>query len=116
GLTGLAFFASLGLPGLAGFIPEFMVLAGSFPVYLTFTVISATAVIITAAYYLWSMQRVFLGKLNTAYVGFPDVNWRERLTLYPLAAIMVFLGFYPQFILHAINPALQLLIQNLRPV
>jgi len=116
GLTGLAFFASLGLPGLAGFIPEFMVLAGSFPVYLTFTVISATAVIITAAYYLWSMQRVFLGKLNTAYVGFPDVNWRERLTLYPLAAIMLFLGFYPQFILHAINPALQMLIQNLRPV
>ncbi len=116
GITGLAFFASLGLPGLAGFIPEFMVLAGSFPVYLTFTVISATAVIITAAYYLWSMQRVFLGKLNTAYAGFPDVNWRERLTLYPLAVIMVVLGFYPQFILHAINPALQMLIQNLRPV
>jgi NADH-quinone oxidoreductase subunit M len=115
GLTGLAFFASLGLPGLAGFIAEFMVLVGSFPVYLTFTVIAATAVIITAAYYLWAMQRVFLGKLNPAYVGFPDVNWRERLTLYPLAAIMIFLGFYPQFILHAINPALQMLIQNLRP-
>jgi len=115
GITGIAFFASLGLPGLAGFIPEFMVLAGSFPVYLTFTVISATAVILTAAYYLWSMQRVFLGKLNPAYVGFPDVNWRERLTLYPLVAIMFFLGFYPQFILHAINPALQMLIQNLRP-
>src|SRR5512136_2147438 len=116
GLTGLAFFASLGLPGLAGFIAEFMVLAGSFPVYMTYTILSATAVIITAAYYLWSMQRVFLGKLNPAYVGFPDVNWRERLTLYPLAIIMVFLGFYPQFILHAINPALQMLIQNLRPV
>ncbi|MEI7703397.1 MAG: NADH-quinone oxidoreductase subunit M [Deltaproteobacteria bacterium] len=116
GLTGLAFFASLGLPGLAGFVAEFMVLAGAFPVYLTFTVISATAVIITAAYYLWAMQRVFLGKLNQAYVGFPDVNWRERLTLYPLAAFMIFLGFYPQFILHAINPALQMLIQNLRPV
>jgi NADH-quinone oxidoreductase subunit M len=115
GITGIAFFASLGLPGLAGFIPEFMVLAGSFPVYLTFTVISATAVILTAAYYLWSMQRVFLGKLNPAYVGFPDVNWRERITLYPLIAMMFFLGFYPQFILHAINPALQMLIQNLRP-
>jgi NADH-quinone oxidoreductase subunit M len=115
GITGIAFFASLGLPGLAGFIPEFMVLAGSFPVYLTFTVISATAVILTAAYYLWSMQRVFLGKLTPAYVGFPDVNGRERLTLYPLVAMMFFLGFYPQFILHAINPALQMLIQNLRP-
>ena len=74
------------------------------------------AVIITAAYYLWAMQRVFLGKLNQVYVGFPDVNWRERITLYPLAVFMIFLGFYPQFILHAINPALQMLIQNLRPV
>jgi NADH-quinone oxidoreductase subunit M len=115
GITGLTFFASLGLPGLAGFIAEFMVLVGSFPVFLTYTVISATAVIITAAYYLWAMQRVFLGKLNPAYAGFPDVNWRERLTLYPLVAAMIFLGFYPQFILHAINPTLQMLIQNLRP-
>jgi NADH-quinone oxidoreductase subunit M len=115
GLTGLAFFASLGLPGLAGFIAEFMVLSGSFPVYLTYTILSATAVIITAAYYLWAMQRIFLGKLNTAYAGFPDVNWRERLTLYPLAAMMIVLGFYPQFILNAINPTLYQLIQNLRP-
>jgi len=115
GLTGLAFFASLGLPGLAGFIAEFMVLSGSFPVYLTYTILSATAVIITAAYYLWAMQRIFLGKLNTAYAGFPDVNWRERLTLNPLAAKMIVLGFYPQFILNAINPTLYQLIQNLRP-
>jgi NADH-quinone oxidoreductase subunit M len=115
GLTGLAFFASLGLPGLAGFIAEFMVLAGSYPVFLTYTVLAATAVIITAAYYLWAMQRVFLGKLNPAYAGYPDVNWRERLTLYPLAAFTIFLGFYPQFILNAINPTLMLLIQNLRP-
>jgi NADH-quinone oxidoreductase subunit M len=115
GLTGLAFFASLGLPGLAGFIAEFMVLSGSFPVFLTYTILSATAVIITAAYYLWAMQRIFLGKLNTAYAGFPDVNWRERLTLYPLAVGMIVLGFYPQFILHAINPTLHQLIQNLRP-
>ena len=108
--------AGLGLPGLAGFIAEFMVLVGSFPVYLTFTVIAATAVIITAAYYLWAMQRVFLGKLNPAYVGFPDVNWRERLTLYPLAVIMIVLGFYPQFILGAINGSLHELIKNIRPL
>jgi len=114
GLTGLAFFASLGLPGLAGFIAEFMVLSGSFPVYLTYTAISATAVIITAAYYLWAMQRIFLGKLNPVYDGFPDVNWRERFVLYPLSAFMIFLGFYPQFILTAINPTLQQLIQNIR--
>jgi NADH-quinone oxidoreductase subunit M len=116
GLTGLAFFASLGLPGLAGFIPEFMVLTGSFPVYLTFTVISATAVIITAAYYLWAIHRMFLGKLNEAYRGFPDLNWRERLSLYPLGAIAVVLGFYPQAILDWINPALHGLIRSIKPM
>jgi len=113
GIMGLAFFASLGLPGLAGFISEFMVLSGSFPIYMTYTIISATSVIITAAYYLWAIHRMFLGKLNPAYKGFPDLNWRERFTLYPLGAIAIVLGFYPQAILGWINPSLFTLIQNI---
>ncbi|HEX9242343.1 MAG TPA: NADH-quinone oxidoreductase subunit M [Anaeromyxobacter sp.] len=115
-IMGLAFFASLGLPGLAGFISEFMVFSGSFPVFTTYTIISATSVIITAAYYLWAIHRMFLGKLNPAYKGFPDLNWRERLTLYPLGAIAIVLGFYPQAILGPINSTLHALIQNLRPL
>ncbi len=115
-MMGLAFFASLGLPGLAGFISEFMVFSGSFPVFTTYTIISATSVIITAAYYLWAIHRMFLGKLNPAYKGFPDLNWRERLTLYPLAAIAIVLGFYPQAILGPINTTLHALVQNLRPL
>ncbi|HEX9398686.1 MAG TPA: NADH-quinone oxidoreductase subunit M [Anaeromyxobacter sp.] len=115
-IMGLAFFASLGLPGLAGFISEFMVFSGSFPVFTVYTIISATSVIITAAYYLWAIHRMFLGKLNPAYKGFPDLNWRERLTLYPLGAIAIVLGFYPQAILGPINLTLHALIQNLRPL
>ncbi len=115
-IMGLAFFASLGLPGLAGFISEFMVFSGSFPVFTVYTIISATSVIITAAYYLWAIHRMFLGKLNPAYKGFPDLNWRERLTLYPLGAIAIVLGFYPQAILGTINQTLHALIQNLRPL
>jgi NADH-quinone oxidoreductase subunit M len=115
-IMGLAFFASLGLPGLAGFISEFMVFSGAFPVFTTYTIISATSVIITAAYYLWAIHRMFLGKLNKAYVGYPDLVWRERLTLYPLAAGCIFLGFYPQFILGPINGTLHALIQNIRPL
>jgi NADH-quinone oxidoreductase subunit M len=115
-IMGLAFFASLGLPGLAGFISEFMVFSGSFPVFTVYTIISATSVIITAAYYLWAIHRMFLGKLNPAYKGFPDLNWRERLTLYPLGAIAIVLGFYPQAILGPINSTLHALIQNLRPL
>jgi NADH-quinone oxidoreductase subunit M len=115
-IMGLAFFASLGLPGLAGFISEFMVFSGAFPVFTTYTIISATSVIITAAYYLWAIHRMFLGKLNPAYKGYPDLNWRERLTLYPLGVIAIVLGFYPQAILGPINTTLHALIQNLRPL
>jgi NADH-quinone oxidoreductase subunit M len=111
GLLGLAFFASLGLPGLCGFVSEFTVFLGSLPVYLTLTVISATAVIITAAYYLWAIQRMMLGPLNEKYRGMPDVNWRERLTLYPLAALIIVFGFYPAAIINLIERSLGTLIQ-----
>ncbi len=93
-----------------------LVFSGAFPVFTTFTIISAIGVIITAAYYLWTIQRMFLGKLNPNYKGFPDLNWRERLTLYPLGVIAIVLGFYPQAILGSINSTLHVLIQNLRPL
>jgi NADH-quinone oxidoreductase subunit M len=112
-LMGLAFFASMGLPGLCGFISEFMVLQGSFPVYRTLTIISATSVILTASYYLWTIQRMFLGKLNEKYKGLEDINWRERLTLYPLGAMALFFGFYPQSVLDLINSSLAQLSQTL---
>src|SRR5438309_953665 len=111
GLLGLAFFASLGLPGLCGFVSEFTVFLGSLPVYMTLTIISATAVIITAAYYLWAIQRMMLGQLNEKYRGLPDVNWRERLTLYPLGALIILFGFYPAAILNLIERSLNTLIQ-----
>ena len=115
-VVGLSFFASLGLPGLAGFISEFMVFSGAFPVFTAFTAIAAVTVVITAAYYLWAIPRMFRGKLNPAYQGYPDLNWRERISLYPLGALVVVLGFYPQAILGVINNTLHALIQGLRPL
>jgi NADH-quinone oxidoreductase subunit M len=114
GLLGLAFFASLGLPGLCGFVSEFTVFLGALPVYLTLTVISATAVIITAAYYLWAIQRMMLGPLNEKYRALPDVNWRERLTLYPLALLIIVFGFYPAAIINLIERSLGTLLQPLQ--
>ena len=110
GVMGLAFFASLGLPGLAGFVSEFLVFSGSFPTFTALTVISATSVVITAAYYLWTIQRMFLGKLNPKYLHTPDIAWRERMTLYPLGALVVLFGFYPQPILGMIGPSLKQLV------
>src|SRR5947209_2062721 len=114
GLLGLAFFASLGLPGLCGFVSEFTVFLGSLPVYMTLTIISATAVIVTAAYYLWAIQRMMLGPLNEKYRGLPDVNWRERLTLYPLAVLIIVFGFYPAAIINLIERSLGTLLQPLQ--
>ncbi len=113
-VMGLAFFASLGLPGLCGFISEFMVFSGTFPTYTTLVVISAISVIITAAYYLFAIHRMFLGKLNPIYKGYPDLNWRERMALYPLGLIAIFLGFYPQAVLGAINGTLATLIESVK--
>jgi NADH-quinone oxidoreductase subunit M len=105
-VMGLAFMASLGLPGLCGFISEALCFIGAFPVYRVLTIVSATAVVITAAYYLWTLQRMFLGPLNEKYAAIEDLNWRERVTLYPLGALIVLFGFYPMPLLDLINPSL----------
>jgi NADH-quinone oxidoreductase subunit M len=111
GMLGLAFMASLGLPGLAGFISEILVFLGAFPVYRTITILSALTLIITAAYYLWALQRMFLGKLNEKYTGLADLNWRERFTLYPLGALIIILGIYPVPTLNLITTTLVSMIK-----
>ena len=110
GLMGLAFFASLGLPGLAGFVGEVTVFLGAFAEHPGFVIIAATAVIITAAYYLWAIQRMFLGKFNEKYENLADVVWLERLTLYPLAIVTIILGFYPAPVFELFNKGLSTLL------
>jgi NADH-quinone oxidoreductase subunit M len=116
GIMGLAFMASLGLPGLAGFIGEFLVFIGAFPIFPVLTVASATAVVITAAYYLWTIQRMFLGPLNEKWKGLWDLNWRERLTLYPLGVLVILFGFYPLPIFDLMNTSLHALFDVVRVV
>src|SRR6185295_14637492 len=99
GITAVAFFAALGLPGLSAFISEVLVLLGAWQRTPGLTVIAATAVVLTAGYMLWTLQRVWLGKLNEKYATIPDINGRELFTLVPLAAIVIVLGVYPTAIL-----------------
>jgi NADH-quinone oxidoreductase subunit M len=106
GVTGLAFFAAMGLPGLSAFISEVLVLLGAWQKYPLLTVIGASAVILTAGYLLWTLQRMFLGKPNEKYLSLPEINFRELCTLLPLGAIVVFLGIYPTPILDLQSPAL----------
>ena len=111
GIAGLAFFAALGLPGLSAFISEVLVLLGAWQRYPVFTAIGASAVILTAGYILWMMQRVFLGKVNEKYVGIAEISGREIFTLAPLAVIVVILGVYPRPILDLMSQSLNSLNQ-----
>ena len=99
GITSLAFFASLGLPGLAGFWGEALVFLGAFNVYRTITIISTAGIVLGAAYFLWTLQRMFLGPLNEKYKDLPEVNGRELFTLVPLGARTVIFGIWPSWLI-----------------
>ncbi len=111
GVTALAFFASLGLPGLSGFISEIMCFIGAFSEWRTFTIIAIGGIIITAAYLLWTLQRIFFGETNPKYETITDINGRELFTLLPLAAIVLVLGVYPHLVLGLMNSSMTYLGQ-----
>ncbi|MBM4374134.1 MAG: NADH-quinone oxidoreductase subunit M [Deltaproteobacteria bacterium] len=112
-LVGFAFMASLGLPGLSGFWGEALTFIGAFPRFRGLTVLAATGVIVTAAYHLWAMQRMFLGKFReewrtnhylAEYGGkFPEINKRELASLAPLAFLVLLLGFWPRPLFNLID-------------
>jgi NADH-quinone oxidoreductase subunit M len=106
GLMTIAFFAALGLPGLSAFISEVLVLLGAWRYSMPLTIIAASAVILTAGYMLWMLQRVWLGPVNEKYATMEDVTLREMVTLVPLAIIVIILGVYPHAVLDLINPTL----------
>ena len=112
-LVGFAFMASLGLPGLSGFWGEAMTFIGAFPRFRVLTMLAATGVIVTAAYHLWALQRMFLGKFReewrtSKYLEpfggkFPEINGRELLSLAPLAVLVLVLGFWPRPLLNLLD-------------
>ena len=131
GLTALAFMASLGLPGLAGFVSEVLCFLGAFqggqaglPLFVgpfaidsslffkTLTAISVVGVVLGAGYFLWSYQKVFQGDLNPKYKEITDINLREKLCVWPLAIITVILGVYPALYLDYINPTMNMLARQ----
>src|SRR5438094_4879363 len=104
--------ASLGLPGLAGFVAEYMVFTSSFQVWTTITAISVLTMILTASYLLWMLKRVFYGPFNEKWNWLPDANLREVIPLFALAAVIVFVGIYPKFLIDVITPSLAQLMHG----
>jgi len=115
GVSALAIFASMGLPGLSGFISEVLVLLGSWQKYPVLTVFAATGVILTAGYLLWTIQRVYLGAVNEKYKAMPEINARELFTMIPLGIIVIIVGVYPSVVLDLIRASLDQLNQIVIP-
>ncbi|PCI40451.1 MAG: oxidoreductase [Elusimicrobia bacterium] len=107
----LTCFASLGLPGLAGFVSEFMCFLGAFPVWKMWTILSVAGILITAAFFLRMIQKVFLGPLNEKWADLPDINTRELLAIGPLAVLTVLFGVWPKLILDITNPTVTALAE-----
>jgi NADH-quinone oxidoreductase subunit M len=113
GVSAIIFFAALGLPGLCGFVGEVMVVLGTWNFSPVFSVLSALTVVITAAYILWTMQRVFLGT-NPAYKDYKDMSIREIICAAPIVVLAVALGVFPNFLLMSwMEPSVSNLVQSL---
>ena len=104
--------SSIGLPGLNGFVGEFLVLIGSFETARWWVVVATLGVILAALYLLWAYQRVFHGEPSEANKTFPEITRREGLLLGVFVAAIVFTGIYPKPMLNRIEPSVNKLIEH----
>lgn len=104
--------SDIGLPGLNGFIGEFLVLVGTFLTHRWWAVVATSGVVLGAVYLLWAYQRVFHGPARAINAGVRDMTWAERLAVAPLLAGIIFIGVYPQPLLSRIQPAVNHLVDH----
>ncbi|MXW42098.1 MAG: NADH-quinone oxidoreductase subunit M [Acidimicrobiia bacterium] len=108
--------SSVGLPGLNGFVGEFLILAGAFVAHRWWALLAAVGVILAALYLLWAYQRVFHGTPDEAATKMADLTWQEKLVMLPLVGLIVFMGVYPKPVLERMEPAVHLLIEHVEQV
>jgi NADH-quinone oxidoreductase subunit M len=112
GVFVLVIMSAIGLPGLNGFVGEFLVLVGTFITHRWWAVVGATGVILSAVYLLWAYQRVFHGVATGANAVVKDMTWREKGAILPLVAGIVFLGVYPKPFLDRVTPSVDHLVAH----
>ena len=108
----IVMLSSIGLPGLNGFVGEFLVLIGSFETARWWVVVATIGVILAALYLLWAYQRVFHGEPSDDNKSFPEITLREGLLLSVFVAAIVFAGVYPKPMLDRIEPSVKALIEH----
>jgi NADH-quinone oxidoreductase subunit M len=103
GWMSVAVFSSLGLPGLNGFIGEFLIFKGSFALAAAFTAIAVIGLLVTAIVFLRVMQSLFSGPLAEGCSAFPDLLGRETIVVVPVTLLMFAIGIAPQFVFNIFN-------------
>jgi NADH-quinone oxidoreductase subunit M len=96
-------FAGLGLPGLNGFVSEFMVVRGVWPIFTLFMAISMFGLLLTGGYILWMLLKTLFGPQNPRWAKLPEISFREAFALAPLMVLMLVIGIYPMWIVQVIN-------------
>ncbi len=104
--------SSIGVPGLNGFIGEYLILIGSFTTARWWTVVATAGVILAALYLLWAYQRVFHGTPDEDNKSFPELRFKEGLVLLPFLVAIVFTGVYPKPLLDRIEPSVERLVTH----
>ena len=105
--------ANVGLPGTSGFVGEFMTLIGTFKVSVPTAVFATTGVILSAAYALWLYRKIIFGALvKPSLMSIKDLTFREGLTLFPLVALTLLFGIYPNPVLEMSAASVQQLVNN----
>ena len=116
GIFTLVMLASIGVPGLNGFVGEFLVLSGTFIVHRWWALAALVGVILAALYLLWAYQQVFHGTPDEENRTTRDLGWSERLVIAPLLILIVFLGVYPKPVLDRITPSVNRLVAHVEQV
>lgn len=103
GWMSVAMFSSLGLPGLNGFVGEFLIFKGSFAAAASFTAIAVIGLLFTAVTFMRAMQALFSGPLAQSCSGFSDLVRGEKFVIVPVTLLMFAIGISPQFIFNIFN-------------
>src|SRR5437763_3922531 len=105
GWMSVVMFSSLGLPGLNGFIGEFLIFKGSFAISAGYTAVAVLGLLFSAVVFMRAMQLLFSGPITEAVAAFPDLKTNEKWTIVPVILLMFAIGIVPQFLFNIFNNA-----------
>ena len=116
GVFTVVMLASIGVPGLNGFVGEFLILAGTFLTHRWWAVVTTGGVVLAAVYLLWAYQQAFHGRPSESTSAMRDLTWREGAVLAPLVVLIVLLGVFPGPLLDRINPSVDRIVAHVEAV